>query len=84
MNSHHKIKAKQRYYQKLQVDEFWTYVGDKKTKVWLVYAYDPDTSEIVAFIWGKRNLKTAKQLRNKLDELGVDFVIFAVITWIAF
>ena len=84
VNSNYQIRPKRRYYRKLQVDEFWTYVGRKKNKVWLVYAYDPDTSEIVAFIWGKRNLKTARQLRNKLDELGVDFVIFAVITWIAF
>ena len=73
VNSNYEIRPKRRYYRKLQVDEFWTYVGHKKNKVWLVYAYDPETSEIVAFIWGKRNLKTAKQLRAKLDELGVDF-----------
>ena len=41
--------------------------------MWLVYAYDPDTNEIVTFVWGKRNLTTAKQLRAKLEELGVDF-----------
>jgi len=38
VNSNHDIKPKQRYYLKLQVDEFWTYVGHKKNKVWLVYA----------------------------------------------
>ena len=57
VNSNHDIKPKQRYYRKLQVDEFWTYLGHKKNKVWLFYAYDPDTSEIVAFVWGKSNLK---------------------------
>jgi len=46
--------------------------------------HNPETSEIVAFIWGKRNLKTAKQLRAKLDELDVDFAMSAVITGIAF
>lgn len=53
VKSNHQIKPKQRYYHKLQVDEFWTYVGDKKNKVWLVYAYAPDTGEIVCFAWGK-------------------------------
>ena len=66
------------------MDEFWTYVGHKKNKVWLVYAYDPETSEIVAFIWGKRNLKTAKQLRAKLDELGVDFGYICCDNWDSF
>ena len=66
------------------MDEFWTYVGHKKNKVWLVYAYDPDTSEIVAFIWGKRNLKTARQLRAKLDELGIDFGYVCCNNWDSF
>ena len=44
-----------------------------KTRTVQVYAYDPDTNEIVTFVWGKRNLTTAKQLRAKLEELGVDF-----------
>ena len=84
VNSNYEIRPKRRYYRKLQVDEFWTYVGHKKNKVWLVYAYDPDTSEIVAFIWGKRNLKTAKQLRAKLDELGVDFGYVCCDNWDSF
>ena len=48
-------------------------MGCKRNKVWLVYAYDPDINEIVTFVWGKRNLITAKQLRAKLEELSVDF-----------
>ena len=64
VKSAHQIKPKKRYYRRIQVDEFWTYVGYKKNKVWLVYAYDPDTNEIVSFVWGKRNLTTAKQLRT--------------------
>lgn len=67
VKSEHQIKSKKRYYRRLQVDEFWTYVGHKKNKVWLVYAYDPDTNEIVSFVWGKDNLITAKQLRAKLN-----------------
>ena len=84
VNSHHEIKPKQSYYRKLQVDEFWTYVGHKKNKVWLVYAYDPDTSEIVAFVWGKCNLKTARKLRAKLDELGINFGYVCCDNWNSF
>jgi transposase-like protein len=41
VRSNHAIKPKQSYYDKLEVDEFWTYVGDKKTKHWLIYVYHP-------------------------------------------
>ncbi|MDR2086630.1 MAG: IS1 family transposase, partial [Dysgonamonadaceae bacterium] len=40
------------------MDEFWTYVGEKKNKVCLIYAYDRECGEIVSFVWGKRDLKT--------------------------
>ena len=43
-----------------------------------------DTSEIVAFVWGKRKLKTAKQLRDKLDTLGVDFRYICCDNWDSF
>jgi hypothetical protein len=29
-NSNHKIKSKQQLYDSLRVDEFWTYIGNKK------------------------------------------------------
>jgi IS1 family transposase/transposase-like protein len=73
VNSTHTIKPKQSHYDALEVDEFWTYVGEKKNKVWLIYAYHRASGEIVAFVWGKRNKKTSKKLRNKLSSLGVSF-----------
>jgi IS1 family transposase/DNA-binding CsgD family transcriptional regulator len=73
VNSKHIIKSKQNHYDSLEVDELWTYVGKKKNKVWLIYAYHRESGEIVAFVWGKRNLKTAKKLRIKLKELNVSF-----------
>jgi IS1 family transposase len=73
VNSTHTIKPKQSHYESLEVDEFWTYVGEKKNKVWLIYAYHRATGEIVAFVWGKRNLKTARKLRKRLSSLGVSF-----------
>jgi IS1 family transposase len=55
----------------MEVDEFWTYVGSKSTKVWLIYAYDRESGEIVSFVWGNRDLKTALELKKKLSDLGV-------------
>ena len=57
--SEHEIKPTQKHYDVLQVDEFHTFVGHKKNKVWLIDAYHQKTGQIVAFVWGKRDLKTA-------------------------
>lgn len=41
--------------------------------MWLIYAYDRHTGEIVAYVCGKRDLKTAKELRNRLKQLKVSY-----------
>ena len=53
---------KQKHYPTLEIDEFWTLVGSKSNKVWLVYAYHRESGEIVAHVWGKRDLATARAL----------------------
>jgi hypothetical protein len=55
----YKIKPKKDHYDVLEIDEFWTYVGKKSNKIWLIYAYHRVSWEIVAYVWGKRDLKTA-------------------------
>jgi len=50
VSSNHTIKPRQSHYDSLEVDEFWTYVGKKANKVWLIYAYHRSTGEIVAFV----------------------------------
>ena len=72
-NFNYTLKPEQNHYDRLEVNEFWTYVGNKKNRQWLIYAYHRASGEIVAFVWGKCNLKTAKMLRNKLSTLGVTF-----------
>ena len=79
-----KPKPKQSHYDSLEVDEFWTYVGNKNNKMWLLYAYHRATGEIVAFVWGKRNAKTAKKLREKLSSLGVSFDTVYTDDWDSF
>ncbi|MDR0393544.1 MAG: IS1 family transposase [Tannerella sp.] len=78
------IKPKQQHYNSLEVDEFWTYVGKKKNKVWLIYAYDRDSGEIVSFVWGKRDVKTAKKLRKKLLAAGIGYDRICTDNWESF
>jgi hypothetical protein len=58
-SNEYRIKPKKSRYDYLEIDEFWTYVGKKKDKVRLIYAYHRESGEIVAFVWGKRGRKTA-------------------------
>jgi IS1 family transposase/transposase-like protein len=78
------ITPKQPHYDCLEVDEFWTYVGNKKNKVWLIYAYHRATGEIVAYVWGKRDFKTAKKLRDKLQSMGISYDVVYTDNWDSF
>jgi IS1 family transposase len=78
------LKPKQSHYEYLEIDEFWTYVKKKSNKVWLLYAYDLEIGEIVAYVWGNRNLKTARKLRKKLSELGVSYSKIRSDNWQSF
>jgi hypothetical protein len=44
----YQIKPKKDHYDCLETDEFWTYMGKKKNKVWLIYTYHRGTGEIAA------------------------------------
>jgi len=46
------LKPKHSFYDKPEVDEFWTYVGKKRHKKWLIYAYHRESGEIVAWVFG--------------------------------
>jgi IS1 family transposase len=76
-----KIKPKQTHYDSLEIDEFWTYVWKKKNKIWLIYAYHRESGEILAFVWGKRDLKTAKKSRNRIKRLGISCDRIATDNW---
>ncbi|MDK4708044.1 IS1 family transposase [Kingella negevensis] len=75
---------KQKHYPTLEIDEFWTFVGNKSNKVWLVYAYHRESGEIVAYVWGKRDLATARALKRRLKELRVTYDRIATDDWAAF
>ena len=82
--SNYEIKPRKPRYDCLEVDEFWTYVGSKKHILWLIYAYHRSFGEIVAYVWGKRDLETAQALRERLKELGISYDRIACDDWDSF
>ena len=67
------IRPQKRHYKEVQIDELWTWVGQrKKGKLWLFYAYCPAEKQIIAFQWGNRSRKTAQKLYAQLDYLEID------------
>ena len=84
LETSYEIKPKKKHYARLEVDELWTFVASKACKKWLIYAYDRDTGEIVAYVWGDRSAKTAKRLREKLKKLGVTYSRIATDDWESF
>ncbi|PIQ21118.1 MAG: IS1 transposase [Cytophagales bacterium CG18_big_fil_WC_8_21_14_2_50_42_9] len=61
------------HYKTVQIDEVWSYVRKKKKgKYWLLYAYSPETDEILAYSCGTRSAKTVRELLKKLKNLEID------------
>ena len=80
----YQIQPAKTHYRCLEIDEFWTYVGRKTNKIWLIYAYERESGEIVAYVWGKRDLRTAKKLRRRLKRLGITYDHIAIDKWESF
>ncbi len=62
---------KKRHYHSIQIDEMYSFVQKKDKKVWIFYAYAPETKEILAFTMGKRNIRQVEYLMIKLKVLGI-------------
>jgi insertion element IS1 protein InsB len=76
------ILPRQRSYGRVQIDEVWSFVGQKQRKRWLLYAYAPETDEILAFVCGSRSRATVKKLLAALAPL--DILLFCTDAWRAF
>jgi len=61
------------HYKTVQIDEVWSYVKKKKKgKYWLLYAYSPETDEILAYSCGSRSAKTVRELLKKLKQVEIE------------
>ena len=74
--SEHEIKPTQKHYDVLQVDEFHTFIGHKKNKVWLIYAYHQKTSQIVAL-----KLLFSKSLFYHIKVVNIGFAYINACHW---
>ena len=59
------IRPTYKHYHRVQIDEVYTFVGNKKKKVWLLYAYAREEDEILALTLGKRSKKTLNDLLKR-------------------
>ena len=45
-----------------QMDEQWSFVGDKKNQRWLFYTWEPRYRKVIAHVFGSRTTETLKKL----------------------
>ena len=65
------LQPKHSFCDKLEVNEFRTYVGKKSHKHWLLYAYHRESGDIVAWVFGKRNEKTVRAFWYEIKTPGI-------------
>lgn len=65
------IKPKQKHYQRVIIDEMYSFVQNKGKKCWIFYVYAPETKEILAYTMGKRTKKQLQYLMLKVKELKI-------------
>ena len=63
--SHKKVKIR------VEMDEMWSYYNDKKHQVWLWWAIDHDTDDVIAFWFGTREHKNFEKLMELLNGLEI-------------
>jgi insertion element IS1 protein InsB len=56
-----------------EVDEQWSFVGNKKNRRWLWYAWEPRYKRIIAHAFGKRNTDALRALLALLKPFDISF-----------
>lgn len=54
-----------------EVDEQWSYVGDKSNQRWLWHAVDHKTNTVLAYVFGRRKDLVFKKLKKLLEPFGI-------------
>jgi insertion element IS1 protein InsB len=55
----------------VEMDEQWSYVGNKANQRWLWYAVDHLTNTVLAYVFGKRKDDVFKQLKTLLAPFNI-------------
>ena len=51
---------------KYEVDELWTFIGEKTNVTWITYAIEQDTKQVIDFFVGSKSKENIRPLINKL------------------
>jgi insertion element IS1 protein InsB len=54
-----------------EVDEMWSYVGNKKDQRWLWHTIDHHTGAMLAYVFGRRRDEVFVQLKQLLEPFGI-------------
>ena len=54
-----------------ELDEQWSYVGNKSNQRWLWYAVDHASNTVLAYTFGKRQDTVFEELKTLLEPLGI-------------
>ena len=55
----------------IEMDEQWSYVGNKSNQRWLWHAVDHDTNTVLAYVLGRRKDDVFKQLKTLLAPFNI-------------
>ena len=78
------LNPKKIKYEKIIIDELWSYVQNKKNKQWVIYAICAETKEIIGYVLGKRNISTVKKLKKIFKEKKLIISEICFDNWAAF
>ena len=62
-----------------ELDEQWSFVGNKKQQRWLFYAWEPRFKKVIAHALGRRTIETLKLLYERL--LPYNFSFYCTDDW---
>ena len=68
-STNYRIKPAKTHYDRLEIDEFWTYAGRKTNKFWLIYAYHRGTGES-GVCMGQTGLKNSEKTKETATMVG--------------
>jgi insertion element IS1 protein InsB len=54
-----------------EVDEMWSFVGNKKVPRWLWHAIDHCTGTVLAYVFGRRQDEVFVELKRLLEPFGI-------------
>jgi len=61
----------ERVCEEAEIDEQWSFIGNKSNQRWLWYAVDHGTNTVLAYVFGQRKDIVFKELQELLNPFGI-------------